>query len=83
MEGGVKTRDLRQLGHAFEQPTNGRQIVRLMEWRQWDQIFECRRRVASMTLQAVRSFTRLHDPVADADERYSASSVQEDDQVIE
>ena len=69
VERGVEAGDLRQLGRALEQPTNGSEIVRLMERRQRDQLFK-RRRHAGIDEHWLREVQpAMHDAMPDADER--------------
>ena len=84
VERRIEAGDLRQLRRALEQPTDWREVVRLMQRRERNQLFKRRHR-ASINDHGLRVVQpAMHDPMADADEWHSCElGAQKRDQVVE
>ena len=67
MERSVETRDLRQFGNAIEEPTNRRNVVRLMQGSKRNQVFNsfCHFRIDSDRL--LEMWPTVNNPVSDSD----------------
>ena len=63
----IETGDLRQIGSLFKQPTNWREVMRLVKRREWNQLFKRRHCVSINNHGLHRSLYRHAQPVADPD----------------
>src|SRR6516225_3015323 len=68
MEGGVETGNLRQVRANRAQCTNGRQVVRLVKWRQGHKAVEPRQHLVADEDRGTERVAAMDDPVAGGDQ---------------